>query len=295
MKTDDAHVCVGGQENLGQQGFSTSWRSSQQHPRRSTQPQSSELLWRTHWSLQDTHTAVLSVLTLIRKEWGWTSSNTKHRQPSSNSVTCERTEESSIIKDNKIKGSWLILKLKMLRIHVFTSIAMVSSSRTSCSAPTSSQVTSGTVANPSLLAEGCTLARESWKSDMRMDKPASFSSDRVSVLFSRHSTLHSSPCWTQHITRQGNAEAGNPVESFCIRNAAQQSECGISGLHKNMKQKRGSDAYTCCGWSSTNIFSEDKNFNSLHTEGVSAMWYEPYSCVCHSPQFGSNLCQVQTS
>lgn len=125
-------------------------------------------------------------------------------------------------------------------IHVFTSIAMVSSSRTSCSAPTSSQVTSGTVANPSLLAEGCTLARESWKSDMRMDKPASFSSDRVSVLFSRHSTLHSSPCWTQHITRQGNAEAGNPVESFCIQ--MQHNRVSVAS-----PQKQGSDAYTCCG------------------------------------------------
>lgn len=139
---------------------------------------------------------------------------------------------------------------------MFTSIAMVSSSRTSCSAPTSSQVTSGTVANPSLLAEGCTLARESWKSDMRMDKPASFSSDTVSVLFSRHSTLHSSPCWTQHKTRQGNAEAGNPVESFCVRNAAKQSECGNEQRRVHMLWLK-----------STNIFSEDKNFNAATSVG----------------------------
>ncbi|KAF3842416.1 hypothetical protein F7725_024367, partial [Dissostichus mawsoni] len=67
---------------------------------------------------------------------------------------------------------------------MITSMAMVRSSLMSCSAPTSSQVTSGTVAKPSLLAEGCTLARDAWKSDMRMERPASSSSDRVSVLFS---------------------------------------------------------------------------------------------------------------
>ena len=42
--------------NLGKQCFSTSWRSSQQHSRWSTEPQSSELLWRTHRSLEDRHT-----------------------------------------------------------------------------------------------------------------------------------------------------------------------------------------------------------------------------------------------
>ncbi|KAF3842422.1 hypothetical protein F7725_024373, partial [Dissostichus mawsoni] len=72
---------------------------------------------------------------------------------------------------------------------MITSMAMVRSSLMSCSAPTSSQVTSGTVAKPSLLAEGCTLARDAWKSDMRMERPASSSSDRVSVLFSSCSSL----------------------------------------------------------------------------------------------------------
>ena len=42
-----------------------------------------------------------------------------------------------------------------------TRIAMVSSSLTPCSAPTSSHVTSGMVAKPSLLADGCTLGRAS--------------------------------------------------------------------------------------------------------------------------------------
>lgn len=77
-----------------------------------------------------------------------------------------------------------------------TSMAMVSSSLMSCRAPTSSQVTSGTVAKPSLLAEGCTLAREAWKSAMRRERPPRISSDRVWVFFRRPNSCHSAPCWT---------------------------------------------------------------------------------------------------
>lgn len=79
----------------------------------------------------------------------------------------------------------------------FTSMAIVSSSLMSCRAPTSAHVTSGTVAKPSLLAEGWTLAREAWKSDMRMDRPASSSSDSFLVVFSSCKRCHSSFCWTQ--------------------------------------------------------------------------------------------------
>lgn len=76
-------------------------------------------------------------------------------------------------------------------------MAMVRSSLMSCRAPTSSQVTSGTVAKPSRLAEGWTLDREARKSDMRMARPASCSSESVAVFFNNCSRCHRSPCWTQ--------------------------------------------------------------------------------------------------
>lgn len=79
---------------------------------------------------------------------------------------------------------------------------MVSSSLMSSRAPTSSQVTSGTVAKPSLLADGCMLAREAWKSDIRMDKLASVSSDRVSVFFRRCSRFLRSASWKEHVSLQ---------------------------------------------------------------------------------------------
>lgn len=79
-------------------------------------------------------------------------------------------------------------------------MAIVSSSLMSCRAPTSSQVTSGTVAKPSLLAEGCTLAREAWKSDIRMERLPKRSSDRVSVFFRRDNSCHRSACWIDHVT-----------------------------------------------------------------------------------------------
>jgi len=42
-------------------------------------------------------------------------------------------------------------------------MARLSSSLTSSRAPTSSQVTSGTVAKPSLFSDGCTTLRASWR------------------------------------------------------------------------------------------------------------------------------------
>lgn len=93
--------------------------------------------------------------------------------------------------DYLLQNNDLIVGIKLFSVWIsvnnvqFTSMAMVSSSLMSCRAPTSSQVTSGTVAKPSLLAEGWTLAREDWKSDMRMDRLANSSSDSVSVFFNR--------------------------------------------------------------------------------------------------------------
>lgn len=150
--------------NLGQQGFPTSWRSSQQHTRWSTEAQRLELLWGTHWSLAEDQ-----VLAQVR------------RLRMTKTVVLQCSEDA----DNG--GA-----------RLFTSMAMVSSSLMSCRAPTSSQVTSGTVAKPSLLAEGWTLDREARKSDMRMDRPASSSSDRLVVFFNNCRRCHRSPCWTRH-------------------------------------------------------------------------------------------------
>lgn len=53
---------------------------------------------------------------------------------------------------------------------VFTRIAMVSSSLTSLSAPTSSHVTPGIVANPSLFADGWTCDKAAYHVHNMFDK-----------------------------------------------------------------------------------------------------------------------------
>lgn len=102
-----------------------------------------------------------------------------------------------VLIDEKQLDMWV---LASSRGSVATSMAMVSSSLMSRRAPTSSQVTSGTVAKPSLLAEGCTLAREAWKSDIRMARLPRRSSDRISVFFRRHNSCCRAATWTEHLT-----------------------------------------------------------------------------------------------
>ena len=63
-------------------------------------------------------------------------------------------------------------------------IAMLNSSLMSTNAPTSAQVTSGTVTNPSLLAEGCTMHRASLKSSMETYTDCSCSGLRGGCSFS---------------------------------------------------------------------------------------------------------------
>lgn len=70
-----------------------------------------------------------------------------------------------------------------------TNIAMVSSSLTSSRAPISAHVTLGTVAKPSLLAEGWTEDRATMKSFNSMHSPLSCSSERGSWFLSNPSSL----------------------------------------------------------------------------------------------------------
>lgn len=63
-------------------------------------------------------------------------------------------------------------------LSIGCTIAMCNSSRVPCNAPTSDHVTSGTVANPSRLDEGCTCFNARWKSAEEMKIGSSWASVR---------------------------------------------------------------------------------------------------------------------
>lgn len=85
----------------------------------------------------------------------------------------------------------------VIKCERLTSIAIWSSWRMSWSEPMSSHLTSGTVAKPSLLAEGCTTFRAAWKSSISMNTPEGQYNSTVLQIF------HDKTSFIYRMTREG--------------------------------------------------------------------------------------------